>query len=288
MKLVFVGVGGGAPSRWGLPGILLKRDSFSAIFDCGEGTQIKIVEKGLGINVDLIAITHMHADHVLGVLGLVQTMGLLSRERELVVLGPSELKDFLEESFRRTKFRPNFDLVFRDSYETKEFRITRFPTCHTIESYGYVIEEKEKRNLDAERLRREGIRDFRVFRELKEGRAVEYNGRLLKPEDYVIVTRGKKVVYTGDTKPCEKVVEASRGADVLIHDSTFVYSEEAHEYGHSNVVDAVNDAVKAGVGTLVLYHYSARYDSVEPLLYEARRFFRRVVAPQPLDSLVIQ
>jgi ribonuclease Z len=288
IRLVFLGVGGGAPSRWGLPGILVFREGLSILFDCGEGTQQRIMEKALGINVKVVAITHMHGDHVLGLPGMIQTMGLLGRKEELIVLGPGELKDFLEETFRRTKFEPDFPITFADKFETKEFSLRPFETCHTIESRGYVLEEAERRNLDADRLRAEGIKEFWVFRALKEGKTVEYKGRVLKPEDYVRVSKGKKVVYTGDTRPCDKVIEASKDADLLIHDSTFDYNEEAHAYGHSNAGDAGEIAAKANVRTLALYHYSARYSTTEPLLTEARRKFPRVVAPEPFDSIFIR
>ena len=287
-KLIFLGVGGGAPSRWGLPGILLIKDGFSVLFDCGEGTQLKILEKGLGINVDVVAITHMHGDHVLGLPGMIQTMGLLGRQKELTILGPKELKDFLEESFSRTKFEPNFPIKFVDSYEGPDFRIAPFETCHTVESRGYVYEERERRNLDVEKLRAEGIRDYRVFRALKEGKTVQYGGRTLIPEDYLIITKGKKIVYTGDTRPCNNVIEASKNADVLIHDSTFDNNEEAHLYGHSNASDAAEVASKAGVGTLVLFHYSARYTTTEPLLDEALKRFPRAVTVEPLDTVFIR
>ncbi|QKQ99425.1 ribonuclease Z [Metallosphaera tengchongensis] len=289
IKVVFVGTGGGAPSRRGLPAFLVKRDDFSALLDCGEGTQITMVNHSLNVmNVKLIAITHLHADHVLGLPSLIQTMGMYDRREKLTVMGPKGLKDFLETVFERTYFRPNFPIEFVESYEQGNVKVTPFPTCHVVPSQGYLVQEADSFNLDADRLRSEGVTDWRVMRALKEGREVRLGERTLKPEDFLIPKRGVKLAYTGDTRPCEKVVRAVSGVDLLLHDSTFEKGIDAGEYGHSTSVEAAEVALEAKVKRLALVHVSSRYPDPSELLKQARRVFPMTVLPDDLSFLSLQ
>ncbi|BFH74146.1 ribonuclease Z [Sulfurisphaera javensis] len=284
----FIGTGGGAPNKRGLPAILIRREGFDALFDCGEGTQWRMMEHNLSfMRIKLIGITHMHADHVLGLPGMIETMAMYNRKETLLLMGPRELKDFLEEVFKRTHFYPSFDIKFVSNYEDENIRIRSFETCHTIESQGYLFEEKDRVNIDAEKLRREGIKDWKVIRQLKEGKRVEINGKVLLPEDYLIIKKGIRVAYTGDTRPCEKVINAVKEVDLLIHDSTFLDEKEAHEYGHSNSSDAAEVALKANVKRLALFHISARYDDTTELLRRAKIIFEKTFVSEPLSYYII-
>lgn len=229
---------------------------------------------GLGLtSLDAVFVTHMHGDHVLGLPGLIESMGLLGREKKLYVGGPRGLREFLTESFKWTRFNPPFPLEFVDSLEVGGMSISSFPSCHTIDSLGYVVKEKDRVNLNVERLRETGVKDWRVFRLLKEGKSVEVKGVKLDPETYLTTRRGVKVVYTGDTMPCEQVIRAAEEADLLIHDSTFLDEKEAHSFGHSLARDAATTASKSHVKALALFHISARYRDASPLVQDARRFF---------------
>jgi len=169
MRIYFIGTGGGAPSFRGLPSILVKREGISILLDCGEGTQWRLMQHSLGFSsIDAVFITHMHGDHVLGLPGLIETMGLLGRKKKLYLGGPRGMKEFLEYSFSLTHFSPQFDLEFVSSLELGGLLVTAFPTCHVIESYGYILTERDRVNLDAERLRAEGISDWRILKSLKE------------------------------------------------------------------------------------------------------------------------
>ena len=284
----FIGTGGGVPSKRGLPAILLRREGFEALFDCGEGTQWRMMEHGLSfMKIKLIAITHMHADHVLGLPGMIATMTMYGRKEPLLIMGPSELKDFIEDSIKRTHFSPSFEIRFVEKYEDEDIRITSFPTCHTVESQGYIFEEKDKIKIDAEKLKKEGINDWRVLRKLKKGERVEINGKVLLPEDYLVVKQGIKIAYTGDTAPCEKVINAVRNVDLLIHDSTFLDEEEAYKYGHSNSIDAATVALKANAKRLALFHISPRYDTTDELLITAKRIFKKTFVAEPLSYYIL-
>lgn len=286
MKVYFIGTGGGAPSRRGLPAYLVRREGLSILMDCGEGTQITMIRNSLNImNVNVIAITHLHADHVLGLPSLIQTMGMYDRKERLYILGPEGLKDLLAETFERTYFSPNFPIEFVSSYENQGIRVRPFRTCHVVPSQGYLVEEKDTANLDAERLRREGITDWRVMRMLKEGKEVPWGDRVLKPEDYLIVKRGIRIAYTGDTRPCESVINSVKGVDLLLHDSTFEQGVDASEYGHSTSTEAATVAREAEVKRLALIHISARYRDTSEMLKQARRIFPMSFVPEDLSFL---
>lgn len=286
MKVYFIGTGGGAPSRRGLPAYLVRREGLSILMDCGEGTQITMIRNSLNImNVNVIAITHLHADHVLGLPSLIQTMGMYDRKERLYILGPEGLKDLLTETFERTYFSPNFPIEFVSSYESQGIRVRPFRTCHVVPSQGYLVEEKDTANLDAERLRREGVTDWRVMRMLKEGKEVPWGDRVLKPEDYLIVKRGIRIAYTGDTRPCETVINSVKGVDLLLHDSTFEQGIDASEYGHSTSTEAATVAREAEVKRLALIHISARYRDTSEMLKQARRIFPMSFVPEDLSFL---
>lgn len=286
---LFIGTGGGVPNKRGLPAILVRREGFEALLDCGEGTQWRMIEHGISfMKIKVIGITHMHGDHVLGLPGMIETMSMYDRKEELLIIGPKELRDYLEETFRKTHFSPTFEIKFTEKYEDQDVEVITFPTCHTVESMGFIVREKDKVNIDAEKLRKEGIKDWIIIRKLKEGRRVEYNGKVLIPEDYLVVKRGIKVAYTGDTKPCDKVVEAVKEVDLLIHDSTFLDEKEAHQYGHSNSYDAATIALKANVKRLALFHISPRYESTEELLLRARLIFEKTFVAEPLSYYIIR
>ncbi len=287
MKVYFLGTGGGAPSKErNLPAFLVKREGFSALLDCGEGTQYTFMKYGFSsVSLDFVGITHLHGDHVLGLVGLIESMGMLNREKPLYVMGPSNLREFLYSAFEYTHFRPRFELRFIDEFENKDLVIKRFKTCHTVPSQGYVIQEKDRVNLDVEKLNRIGVKDWAMLRKIKEGNDVTVNGSLLRHEDFLITRKGSKVVYTGDTRPCQSTVDASKDADLLIHDSTFLDEPSALTYGHSNASEASSIALESNVKLLALTHISARYTDSRPLLDAARRTFPRVVLPDDLSFI---
>lgn len=248
----FLGTGGGAPRPDARPpGILLFYHGMHVLLDAGEGVQIRLIERGVGPGrLDLVALTHAHGDHVFGLPGLVQSMSLHSRQRPLTIMGPPSVRELLDVTFRVTGFTPTFELSFVDPLE--EVRLTSgkallsvkgFKTCHTEESYGYVLTG---------------------YKATGEGLARRFT-----------------VAYTGDTAPCEKVEEALIAlgpVDLLVHDSTFSATryKEAKEYGHSTAVDAALLAKRLDVKALVLFHVSSRYrDRQGSVLAEAREVFER-------------
>lgn len=293
--MVYLGVSAAVPAYGrGLPSIAVMYRGLVYLFDVGEGTQERLVEAGLSpLRVKVVAVTHMHGDHFLGLAGLLQSMTMGGRREELFVIGPRGLLEYIEIVERLTGHVRSFDIVFREVeegvvYEDNRVVIKAFRVCHGhVAAYGYVFEEKPRPGrVKLEKLKELGLKPGPYLSRVKRGESVIVNGVLVRPEDVLEEPRpGVRVVYTGDTRPCKTVIDVARGADLLIHESTFLESEasEAHEKGHSTALEAGLVAAKAGVKCLALTHFSARYRELDVFETEARRNFGNCVyAARPL------
>jgi len=279
----FLGTSAGIPTRnRGLPCIALKYRGDILLFDIGEGSQAKFIRAGLSpLKVKAIFITHLHGDHIFGLPGLLQTMSMLNRKEPLYIYGPRGLKEFIEEIFKLTKFKPQFNLnIFEppNTYETNDYIVRCFPVEHIVEAYGYVFEEKHVRGrFNPEKAKNLNI-PLKYWKILRLGHEVRLSdGRVVKPEEVIEnYSRGVKVVYTGDTRPIDTVAKMANKCDLLIHDSTFSseLKHEAYGEGHSTSIDAAKIANDCKAKVLILTHISARYhENPFILLHEARRFF---------------
>ena len=307
LRVTFLGTGGSTPTPNRNPSALaVNREGELMLFDCGEGTQRQMMRAKTGMGLNSIFVTHFHADHVLGIPGLLQTMGLQGRTEPLEIYGPKHVQEFLYHlvslgyagasrkfEVRAVELRPG-DVVRRAGYEIRAVR-----TLHNVVSLGYVLEEdKRPGRFNRERAIELGVKPGPLFSKLQSGRSVSVavggrEEREVRPEQVLGPPRpGRKIVYTGDTRPCESVVEASKDADLLIHDSTM--SEEtkefAAEYMHSTALEAAEVAKKAGVRKLILTHLSARYSdlgSASKLEEEAREVFKNTEAARELMSVEV-
>jgi ribonuclease Z len=255
------------------------------LFDCGEGTQRQMMRFGVGFTVEAIFVTHLHADHYLGITGLLRTMTLQDRAEPIEIWGPPSSKEKLALVVELGGDRIGFPVqigelapgeeISRDGYSIRAFR-----TRHTSDSIGFSLEEERRLGrFDVDRAREIGVPEGPMFGALHRGDPVELpDGRVVRPEDVVGSPRpGRKLVYTGDTGPDQRVVDAAEAADLLIHESTFSRDEKerARRTGHSTAEDAARTAKQAGVRELVLTHVSARYsEQPEQLEKESRAIFR--------------
>ncbi|HIQ30024.1 MAG TPA: ribonuclease Z [Candidatus Caldiarchaeum subterraneum] len=299
MRITFLGTGGAMPSKTrNLPSIAIKYSGAVFVVDCGEGTQRQFIQSGLGFKRDLsIFITHMHGDHVLGLPGLLYTMSMLSREDPVEIYGPKGLTDFLKAVLRQGLGAINYPIkVYEvkpgDVIEKNNLVVRCVETDHVIENICYVFQEKRRKSrMKVEFLEEMGIPRGPLWGRLQRGEAVIYGGRVIKPEEAVEPPKpGRKIVYTGDTRPCEAVVEAAREADVLIHDATFDSSlkAKAEEDKHSTAAEAAEVAKRAKVKKLFLFHISPRYEkNYEILLQEARSIFPNTQLSYDLMSITI-
>ncbi len=287
VKVIFLGTGAAVPSKRSLPSILLSYEGVNVLLDAGEGVQERVNKVISPAKIDAIGITHMHGDHVLGLIPLIESMSMGGRERPLYLLGPSNLDEYLLCNFKNIYFWPKFKIEIVKELKIKGVRIRRFPVCHTIEAYGYVVEFEAKARLNVKKLRELGVPPGPLWGRLQRGETIEWKGRVIKPEE-VVRKRSVKVVYTGDTAPCESVIDNARGADLLIHEATFTSDiEKVHELGHSYASDAAMIAKRANVKRLVLFHISSRYKTPNRHLKEARRIFPRVYVAEDFMTLVL-
>jgi len=256
------------------------------LFECGEGTQRQMMRYGVSFAFKEIFFTHFHADHFLGVIGLIRTLGLQGRPEPLFLYGPKGAKKVLTTAMQLGVERVPFPIEInevkagdvvgkRDGYD-----ICAFPTEHGGgPSLGYVIKEHERRGrFDVEKAKASGIPEGPLWGKLAKGDAVELaDGRKLTADGFVGATRpGRTVAFTGDTRPCASTVDAAQGADLLIHEATFGEEERerARDTGHSTAKEAAQVALASKAKRLILSHVSARYSiSADELVKEAREVF---------------
>lgn len=299
LRITFLGTGGSLPTRNRNPSaVIVNREGELLLFDCGEGAQQQMMRAKTGMmSLSSIFISHLHADHFLGIPGLIQTMSFLGRKEPLKIYGPEGIEEFtelfkafgyfnLKYEIRGVKLNPG-DVVERDDYIIRALK-----TEHSTPSLGYaLIENPRPGRFNRERAVELGVPPGPLFAKLQKGSHVEVNGMIVKPKDVMGTPRpGRTIVYTGDTRPCEAVLEASRDADLLIHDGSFAdeMADWAEESMHSTAGEVAALAKAAGVRKLVLTHISSRYtDDVEPILTDSKKIFENVIVAEDLMELEV-
>jgi ribonuclease Z len=295
MDVVFLGTGGSVPTARRATACLLARVGGERLmFDCGEGSQRQMQRSTGLVQVDEIYLTHFHADHYLGVPGLLKTYDLNGRERELKVIGPPGLFDLfgaLRRIFGKLSYEVELvelepgEAVPHDGYEVRSF-----PVEHRMTAFGYALVEDERPgHLDPEAAARLGVTHGPDLGRLQRGEEVQGAEGIVRPDDVMGQSRtGRKLVVTGDTAPCEMTRLAAHQAQLLIHDGSFAVEETARasETGHSTARQAAELAAEAEVKLLALVHVSSRYD-VRSVLDEAREAFPEAIAPRDFDLVEI-
>jgi ribonuclease Z len=284
MRVTFLGTSAARPTvSRNVSSLVLHREGEMMMFDCGEGTQRQMMRYGTGFTLSEIFFSHLHADHFLGVIGLLRTLGLQGREEPVTLYGPAGATAILRAAVDLGVERVPFEVAIRELepgevLSRAEYAVVPFRTSHGGRSLGYaVVEEERLGRFDPDVAARLGVPEGPLWGKLHRGEPVEVEGRTVSAAEVVGPPRpGRKVVYTGDTRPARQVVEMARGADLLVHEATFASDEaaRARETGHSTAVEAARIAREAGVLQLVLTHLSPRYaDDPRVLEREARKLF---------------
>jgi len=286
LRVVFLGTAGSVPTpKRSLPAILIQRKGEQIMFDCGEGVQRQMIKAKAGFHKKTkVFITHMHGDHVLGLPGLLQTMALLGRERKLNVYGPPGIRRFLEDIRETVQFVLTFPVEIHEIYEAdivceeQEYTVQAVWANYVIPSLAYAFTAKPSPGkFYPEKAKALGVPEGTLWSKLQHGHEVKLrNGRIVKPKDVTGPLRsGRKIVYSGDTRPFKGFVKFAVNADLLIHDATLddALAERAEEDGHSTPDQAAKNAKKAKVKQLILTHISARYDDTSMLLEQAQKIF---------------
>jgi ribonuclease Z len=291
LSVFFAGTAGSIPTvRRGLPALLVRLGGDRILFDCGEGTQRQLVRSVGLTDVDEVFLTHFHADHWLGLPGLLKTFDLRTRERPLAIHGPPGLRELIALALRaagRVRFELELiELGPRDVVVRAGYSVSAVAVSHRVHALGYVIHEDERPGaFDPQAARRLGLTPGPDFGRLQKGETV--GG--VRPEQVMGAQRpGRKLVISGDTAPCETVRIAAHRADLLIHEATFAEDEleRAAQTGHSTAGQAATVARDAEVTMLALTHFSTRY-SPGVLRDEARAIFPATVIPRDFDTIEI-
>ena len=297
MKIVFLGTSGSVPTpSRGSAAVAIKSGRDITLLDCGEGTQQRMVAAKIGFRRKMqILITHLHGDHVLGLPGLLQTMSLLGRQKSLNIYGPPGIANFLK-CVSEYVGGPIFPVkIFEFTgeqvlYKGSRYEIKAINALHSMEAYSYsIIEKPRPGRFHPEKARDLGIPEGHLWGQLQRGEPVKLpTGEVIQPNQVVDPPRkGRKIVYSGDTKPNPSIIEHAENADVLIHESTFDDSlrERAEVDCHTTASQAAEIAKKAKVNKLVLTHISSRYPDPSLLLNQAQKIFQKTVIAEDLMEI---
>ncbi|MDP8902813.1 MAG: ribonuclease Z [Thermoproteota archaeon] len=294
MQLVFLGTSSGAPTvQRGLSSIALIRGAELLLFDAGEGMQRNFIKAGLAMNKKMkIFITHMHADHCVGLLGLLQTMELQGREKSIDIYGEPRLEEFLRENMRIIGFRLTFDIIVRKIEKEgvivreRDYQVSCCQAMHSVPSFAYCLEEFDRPGVfNVAEARRLGIPEGDLYSKLQRGEDIVYGGQKVRSSQILGRPRkGRKIGISGDTRPTDRLARFFKDCDLLIFESTYSQDkqEKAMENGHSTAAEAATIAKKADVDKLLLTHFSARYDETSLLVKEASAIHYNVEAAEDL------
>jgi len=297
IRVTFLGTAASRPTVGrNVSALTIAREGETLMFDCGEGTQRQLMRFATGFAINDIFFTHMHADHFLGVIGLLRTMGLQAREEPIRLWAPEGGRQILHEAVHLGVERVPFEIQINelaagDVVKRNGYGIFAYRTQHGIRSLGYALIEDERLGRFNPDLARElGVPEGPLFGKLHRGEDIELDGRVIRAADLVGPPRpGRRIVYTGDTRPCRATADIAERADLLIHDATFADDEvsRAGETGHSTAREAALLAKRAGVLRLALTHISSRYaEDPRALEREAREIFPATFVAN--DGMVVE
>ncbi len=299
IRVVFLGTSGSVPTiKRSLPAVIVQCPRNQWMFDCGEGVQRQMMGAKVSFHRKMkILITHLHGDHVLGLPGLLQTMALMDRKESVEIYGPVGLAAFLSCAKETLNFSLNYPLEINEIKceglvcDETEFQIKAIKSSHAIDGYCFALIEKSRPGrFYPKKALTLGVPEGELWSKLQGGKSVILpNGKTVTPNEIMGPIRpGRKIVYTGDTKPFYAFAEFAKNADLVIHDCTFDndLSERAATDGHSTPTQAATEAKAAGAERLVLIHISARYPDATALLEEAKKVFQNSILAE--DGMEIE
>ena len=298
MKLVFLGTSAAQPTaKRGLSCICLEREGEILMFDAGESTQISYMKSGLGWNKKMkLFVTHLHGDHCVGILGLLQTMSMQNRTESLEIFGPKGIDEFLAANIKILNFGLSFSILITivnegTIYENNKFLIHAAKANHSITAFSYLFEEKDKPGrFNVEKAKELGIPEGELWNKLQNGEDITNNEKIIKPEQVLGKKRlGKKIGISGDTMPTKELEKFFRECDYLVFDSTFLDEEKqkAQDTCHSTAKQAAELGKNANVKNLILTHFSTRYKDEIGHKTEAEQIHNSVITAKDLLEVEI-
>jgi ribonuclease Z len=303
LQVYFLGTAGALPTtQRNPPCIMIRRGSDTILFDCGEGAQQQMMRSRCGFSVDAIFVTHWHADHFLGIFGLVQTMSFNGRTEPLTIYGPAWITEFVSILRSVARFNLKFpiegiELAPGSWVRYDGYTITAFAVNHGLPSLGYILEEDSRPGrFDREQAISLGVPPGPLFGKLQRGETIRAGTgetrQEVRPEQVMGPARpGRKIVYTGDTRAIHHGIrDIAHDADLLIHDATYDESEadRGAEFYHATAAQAGEAATLLNARTLVLIHTSSRYTDAQAHISDARKTFAGpILAPNDLDMIEV-
>lgn len=299
IRITLLGTSGSVPQKErNFASALISFRGNNLLFDCPEGTQRQLMlsEHSL-MKIQNVFISHMHADHFLGLFGWIATMTLNQRKEKLAIFSPrggaEKIKKILKEVVLPS-FEINYCEIKTGTLMKNEFfEVSAFPLKHEIKCYGFAFKEKDKPGtFDRKKAEKLGIPAGPLYSKLAAGKKIKVNGKTFSQKDVMDYSRkrtGRKIALVSDTRPAKETVSNSKGADILIHESTFIEEQKgkAVESLHSTAAEAAQIAKKAGAKKLVLFHFSARNADEKKILEEAKKIFPETIAAKDLETISI-
>lgn len=278
IMITFLGTTAGVPTKFrNHAAIHLKYQSETEayfLFDCGEGTQKQMTHADVNfMRINDIFITHWHADHFAGLLGLMETMNLEGKTGKLTIYAP-EAEKFVPMLLDLGYSTKSFEIVARNTefegsgserlMETDEYEILSTPAKHGIPAVAYIFKEKDRIKIDVEKATSMGLPPKgKIYSDLKSKGHCLFKGKKILLDDIAFIEKGKIVVYSGDTMPCKNIAMAAENADLLIHDATFIKDDEERNHRHSTVQDVIKMAEDCRAKEVILTHISRRYQDTK-------------------------
>lgn len=296
MQLIFLGTSCAKPTKErNHSAIFLSYGSDGILFDCGEGTQRQLtIAKIKPTKINKIFITHWHGDHVLGLPGMIQTLGISEYNRTLKIYGPKGTKKRIAALFDACEFEQNIEIEIIETEKgiacsTKDYNIESYPIDHSVKTLGFRFIEKDKRKINLSYVNKLNIPQGPLLGKLQDGKNIEWNGKKINSKEATKKVKGKIIGYIPDSIPSKNTLDIAQDADLLICDATYDSSmqKKAEKHKHMTAKQAGLIANQANVKKLILTHYSTRYKDTTPLLDDAKEVFSEVICAQDFLKIKI-
>lgn len=294
INVTVLGTAGSQPTKErNATGVYLEYKGEGLLFDCGEGTQRQMKTAKIPLTkVKKIFLTHWHGDHVLGLPGMIQSLGLNEFQEKLDIYGPPGTKEFFGHLTKSFLFDLRINAEIHEISagkvcETKDYFVEALPLKHRALCYGYAFKEKDKRKMNVNALKKLGIKPGPLIGQLQNGKTITYKGKKITPDLVSKVVKGKKFAFVTDTLPCKGAVDLAKDSELFLCEATFDSSMEdkAEKYTHLTAQQAAQIASQANAKKLVLTHFSARYKDAKILEEDAKTVFPNTIAARDLIKI---
>ncbi|MBU1203987.1 MAG: ribonuclease Z [Nanoarchaeota archaeon] len=297
MKLVFLGTSSMVPtkSRNHTSMILFYKDQ-GIMVDCGEGTQKQLRKANISpTKITKLLITHWHGDHILGIPGLIQSLGANQYSKTLEIYGPKGTREFFQNMRKSFYFPLRINLKITEIekgvfFKNNDFQLESMPMNHDVPCVAYSFREKDKLKINTEYTRQFGLEQHPLLGKLQKGKDITYKGNKIRVQDATIGKKGEKITFILDTSNCSNALKLAKNSDLLVAEATWEHNrkeKEDHDYKHLSAREAAQLAKISGSKKLILTHFSQRYKTTDGILKEAKKIFQNTTAAKDLMAVEV-